>query len=271
MKGKFFISGNNILEVVGISEKDILGKTNIYEVIRVIDGVALFKEEHLDRMRKSLGMTEYCGKIKIEDVSQKIEDIIRVNGNENGNIKVIINKDEDEIYLYYVQHSYPTEDMYRKGVDTILYNGERNNPNAKIIDNNFREQVNKQIKDNGVYEAILVDKDGNLTEGSKSNIFMVKNETLITSPINKVLPGVTRGKIIELAKELKIDVEERNINKSEIADLDGMFISGTSPKILPIRKINGIKKFQKNNTIITKLVSNFNKKIEKYINLSKKI
>lgn len=271
MKGKFFISGNNILEIGDISEKDILGNTNIYEVIRVIEGIALFKEEHLDRMAKSLRMAQYCGKIQIGYISKKIEDIIKINENQNGNIKVVINKDEDKLHIYYIEHSYPTEDMYTKGVNTILYNGERNNPNAKIIDNTFREQVNKQIKDNSVYEAILVDKDGYLTEGSKSNIFMVKNEILITSPVNKVLPGVTRGKIIELAKELNINVEERNVDKAEIVDLDGMFISGTSPKILPIRKINSIKEFEKNNTIITSLISNFNKKIEKYINLSKKI
>ena len=84
-----------------------------------------------------------------------------------------------------------------------LYFGERENPNAKIINLSFREKVNKKIREKNAYEAILVDRKGYITEGSKSNIFMIKDNMLLTSPVKAVLPGVTRGEIIDIAEEVK--------------------------------------------------------------------
>lgn len=154
--------------------------------------------------------------------------------------------------------------MYENGVETILYFGERENPNAKIINDNFREKVNKEIKDKGVYEAILVDKNGYITEGSRSNIFMVKDNVILTSPVKAVLPGVTRGEIIEIAQKLQIQVKEIEYSYSDIDKLDGIFISGTSPKVLPIRKVNGIN-LNPNNDLIRKLMKEYDDEITRYI------
>ncbi|NRW83701.1 branched-subunit amino acid aminotransferase/4-amino-4-deoxychorismate lyase [Clostridium beijerinckii] len=150
------------------------------------------------------------------------------------------------------------------GVNTILYFGERENPNAKIINDTFRERVNKEIKDNNAYEAILVDSNGHITEGSRSNIFMVKGNKLLTSPVKAVLPGVTRGEIIDIANKVGVEVEEVEYKYSDIDKLDGMFISGTSPKILPIKTVNSIN-FNADNNLIRKLMKEYDDEIEKYI------
>ena len=142
--------------------------------------------------------------------------------------------------------------------------GERNNPNAKIINDDFRSKVTAEINENNAYEAILVDRNGFITEGSKSNIFMIKGNELITSPIKAVLPGVTRGKIIEIAHSVGIKVIEEEFSYKNIDKLDGMFISGTSPEILPINAVGEIKLNPENN-IIKILSEEYHKEIKKYL------
>jgi branched-chain amino acid aminotransferase len=79
-----------------------------------------------------------------------------------------------------------------------------------------------------------------------------------------VLPGVTRGRIIEIAHKLGIEVEEIEYKCSNIGNLQGMFISGTSPKVLPIKKVNDIK-LNPNNIIIKKIKKEYNDEIARYI------
>ncbi|EHJ01529.1 aminotransferase class IV [Clostridium sp. DL-VIII] len=236
----------------------------IYEVLRVMDGKPIFLENHLKRMENSFKLINEEFTLTYEKISDRIKLLIKNENKDNGNIKITYGVNEKALNVFFVEHSYPSKEMYENGVETILYFGERENPNAKIINDNFREKVNKEIRDKQVYEAILVDKNGYITEGSRSNIFMVKDNIILTSPVKAVLPGVTRGEIIGIAKKIQIQVEEVEYKYLDINKLDGMFISGTSPKVLPIRKVNDIN-LNPNNDIIRKLMKEYDDKIHAYI------
>ena len=93
---------------------------------------------------------------------------------------------------------------------------------------------------------------------------MVKDNELLTSPIKVVLPGVTRGEIIKIAEKLRIKIKEVEYKYSDIDKLDGMFISGTSPKVLPIKTVNDIS-LNPNNSIIRKLMIGYDNEINEYI------
>jgi len=236
----------------------------IYEVLRVIEGKPIFLETHLKRMKNSFELINEKFTCSYEEISMKIDDLIKTEKKVEGNIKITYGVHEKILKIFFVEHSYPCDEMYKNGVKTILYFGERENPNAKIVNENFREKVNSEIKDKDVYEAILVDKNGYITEGSKSNIFMVKDDKLLTSPTKAVLPGVTRGEIIKIAEKLGIEIKEAEYKYSDIDKLDGMFISGTSPKILPINAVNDIS-LNPNNGIIRKLMIGYDNEINQYI------
>ena len=236
----------------------------IYEVLRVIDGKPIFLENHLKRMKNSFELINEKFTLSYEEISMKIDDLIKTENKFEGNIKITYGVYEKILRIFFIEHSYPSDEMYKSGVKTILYFGERENPNAKIVNENFREKVNNEIKEKNVYEAILVDKNGYITEGSKSNIFMVKDNELLTSPIKAVLPGVTRGEIIKIAEKLGIKIKEVEYKYSDIDKLDGMFISGTSPKVLPIKSVNNIN-IDSNNDIIRKLMNEYNNEISQYI------
>ena len=236
----------------------------IYEVLRIIDGKPVFLESHLQRMENSFKLVGEKFPLDYNDICLQISELVKKENKSIGNIKLTYGLNSREFKVFFINHSYPTDDMYEKGVKTILYFGERTNPNAKIINDDFRSKVNAQIEKNKAFEAILVDRNGFITEGSKSNIFMVKGEELITSPVKAVLPGVTRGEIIKLAKNIGINVREEEFSFKDIDKLDGMFISGTSPKVLPINEVDEIK-LDPQNKIIKQILEEYNNEVKKYL------
>ncbi len=236
----------------------------IYEVLRVIEGKPIFLEAHIKRMENSFKLVNTEFPLNYEEILMKIQKLIKDEGKKAGNIKLTYGLNTKEFKVFFIKHSYPTDEMYKKGVKTILYFGERNNPNAKIVNDDFRSKVNDEILKHNAFEAILVDRNGFITEGSKSNIFMVKGNELITSPVKAVLPGVTRGEIIEIARKMGINVREEEFKFNDINKLDGIFISGTSPKVLPINQVDTIK-INPENEIIKKLSDEYNKEIDRYL------
>lgn len=236
----------------------------IYEVLRVIDGKPIFLENHFKRMENSFKLIGQEAILIYEEVSKKIYDVIKNENKLEGNIKITYEVYSKKLKIFFIEHSYPSNEMYENGVKTILYFGERENPNAKIVNENLREKINKEIKDNSAYEAILVDSNGYITEGSRSNIFMVNGNKLLTSPVKSVLPGITRGEIINLAKKIKMEVEEVEYKYLDVNKLDGAFISGTSPKVLPIKSINDTI-LDSDNGIIRRLMLEYDNEVSNYI------
>lgn len=265
---KFYLEDGHIEPVenytIDTNEKERI----IYEVIRVIDGVPLFFEDHIKRMEDSFRLMNKTFSYKFEKIKEYLSNLIKVNKIINGNIKLTFDIKTDTMKVFNIKHSYPSEELYRTGIKTIFYHGERTNPNAKVVDSRFRSKVIEEMKKSNAFEAILVDNNGYITEGSKSNVFLIKDNTLFTPPLEAVLPGITRGKIISVANSLGINVDESNVRFEELKDFDAAFISGTSPKILPISNVNDIK-LNVENELMRKLIKEFDREIELYVKKNK--
>jgi branched-chain amino acid aminotransferase len=94
----------------------------------------------------------------------------------------------------------------------------------------------------GFDEAIVMDQRGHVVEGSAENIFIVREGKLITPPItDNILEGITRKTVLELANDLKIPIEERSIDRTELIYADEVFLCGTGAKISPVSEIDGQK------------------------------
>ena len=261
---KYYLEDGHIEEISNYTKDADAKERIIYEVFRVANGVPLFYEDHIKRLESSFKLTNKVFSYKYDKVKEYILRLIKANDIKFGNIKLTFDVKTDTMKIISIKHSYPTKEMYDNGVNTILYHGERKNPNAKIVDSNFRSRVTEQINKYSAFEAILVNNNGYITEGSKSNIFMIKDGKLYTSPLEDVLPGVTRGRIIGVSKNNNIKFEERNIKYQDIEKYDALFISGTSPNILPIAKVDDIE-FDVNNNTMRELMDRFNENVENYI------
>ncbi|EDU36097.1 aminotransferase class IV [Clostridium sporogenes] len=262
---EFFIENEKIKERGSFEESFLKEGKSLYEVIRIIDGAPLFLKSHLERFYNSAKLEGLNLWLDEEEIKENINRLIEINKVSIGNIKLVFNfnKGKNNNFLcYFLKHNYPEDIEYKRGVKTILYHGERENPNAKVINMDFRKIVGEKIKEEKAYEAILVDRNGYITEGSKSNIFMIKDGKVITAPIEKVLPGITRQNIIDVCKNLNLKVGEEKVHYKEIYKLEGLFISGTSPKVLPIKSVDEIEFKSSENKLILSIMEGYNKAIE---------
>ncbi|EPY2283069.1 aminotransferase class IV [Clostridium sporogenes] len=265
---EFFIENEKIKERDSFEESFLKEGKSLYEVIRIIDRAPLFLKSHLERFYNSAKLEGLNLWLDEEEIKEKINRLIEINKVSIGNIKLVFNfnkRKNNNFLCYFLKHNYPEDIEYKRGVKTILYHGERENPNAKVINMDFRKIVGEKIKEEKAYEAILVDRNGYITEGSKSNIFMIKDGKVITAPIEKVLPGITRQNIIDVCKNLNLKVEEEKVHYKDIGKLEGLFISGTSPKVLPIKSVDEIEFKSSENKLILSIIESYNKAIEEDI------
>lgn len=211
----------------------------IYEVIRVLNGNLMFLKEHIDRIKNSFFLNNIKIELNYTELENSIKMVIKENNIINNNIKIIINiSDKTDYIVYPIVSKYPSEDMYEKGVEVGILKAVRENPNVKVLNYDFKKSISKKLSDENLYEVLLVNDKGNVTEGSRSNVFFIKENVVISPPADAVLKGITRMKTIEILKNNQIEFIEREVSEDEIEKFDGAFLTGTSINALPIYKIN---------------------------------
>lgn len=265
---KYLICNGNMIDRESYKSCNDFAANIVYEVIRVIDGVPLFLEEHMDRLVKSSEMISMDIRPLSGSIASNIKKLIEVNNKPAKNLKILVYKGDKsyiDYSIFFIQSNYPQPELYEKGIKAILFNALRENPNAKVQNSGLRERVNKALSESSAYEALLVNEAGEITEGSKSNVFFVKNNSLYTSPKQEVLLGVTRTRVIELARSLGIETIEASIHKSFLEKCDGLFITGTSPKVLPISNVDEFNYESSKNETILSLMKAYDSLIEDYI------
>ena len=230
-----------------------------YEVIRIIGGKFLFLKDHLERLGHSLkdsGLI-FPGENSIRD---SLKSLLKENHFADGNIRICLQKSkgpDPDLLCYFVPWIYPDECTYLSGVQLVSYAHERPNPGIKKWDDQFRTKVRKHIREHGVYEAVLVNRQGEITEGSRSNIFFIDaSNTLITPSGEDVLPGITRKYVLQICREQQIEVEERLVAMKELDTLEACFISGTSPKVLPVWQIDNFQ-FRADHPMVRNIMQRF--------------
>ena len=139
------------------------------------------------------------------------------------------------------------------------------NPNAKVLFSTFKEEVSRELKKQGAFEALLVNKSGYILEGSRSNMFFVKNNKVYTAKAKDVLLGVTRKHIFKACEKLNIKIIEESISKKELHKLEGAFMTGTSVNVLPIYSIDNIKLDSIKNKIIKEINNFYSTEMADYI------
>ena len=216
--------------------KGSLSLPSVYEVIRLIDGKPQFFEDHYRRLEKSLASMGMAVPFSSGRLESCIEELVSESGIRNHNIRIEVDISGHSVLHLNPTH-YPSQEMYEKGVRTDLFYGERKNPNIKAMDQELRDATDKAIKEGGLYEVLLVNRDGRITEGSRSNVFFIRGGEVYTSPSDEVLLGVTRSKIIEIIEQAGRTIHFESVKADDLGSFDAVFISGTSPKVMPVSAI----------------------------------
>ncbi len=242
---------------------------SVYTVVRIIGGIPLFLDQHLNRFLKSVELLGRKIIVDIQDINKKIFNLSLLNDAPDGNIKIIAHYRKTDIFpaetlIYFIKHNYPKENAYKTGINTLLFHAEREIPNVKIVNRKLRNETNKAINRENISEVILIDNNGNITEGSRSNIFFVSGNKVLTAPESDVLKGITRGYVIDICNELNIEIYETKIECNSLIKSDAAFITGTSPKVMPVRRIDHYN-FDVDNVILRKIMIMYDVKISNYL------
>ncbi len=266
---KFYILNGELRASEKYDPESICTGTSIYEVFRIIRGTPLFLGEHLDRLYRSAALLDREIDISSEDILQQVKWLSEANQVKLGNIEIIFNfcetpDQKPDFVMLFIEQRYPSDEQYRDGVGAISYDAVRIAPHVKQINLEMRQKTSSTIAENKLYEVILVNPDNHITEGSRSNVFFIEDETIFTPPVDLILPGITRDKIFKICMDNNINIREKNIRLREISNYDAAFISGTSPKILPLQFIDQVT-FNTSNALMRKLIRAYDQMIEEHI------
>jgi branched-chain amino acid aminotransferase len=268
-RGKYLIRKNELLACAGFDFDALTMRQSVYEVIRLMDGVPLFLEKHIQRMYRSLTLAGDQGFFDPDIVKEMISTLSATNKIETGNVKLVYPLDQSKaqngLVAFFIPHSYPTPEMYRDGVAMLSIRAGRPNPNAKITNLSLRRRANQLIADNNIYEVLLInDQEELVTEGSRSNIFFIHDKNIFTPPEDLVLPGITRNYVIEICRNHQIPLNERKIHYAELSSFSAAFITGTSPKVLPIRRIDSFW-FAPSDPLMRRIMKSYEAQVEEYV------
>lgn len=260
-------------EVLATEKTDVFGRIEnaaVYEVVKVVQGVPLFLEEHMERMRNSGHASGIALRKEDREILDEISTLVERNECPETNAKLVCARvGEEEIFLtYLIATEDPGPQGLSLGVHTILLRAERKDPHVKRVSSSFRDRVRDAMDKAGAYETLLVDGDGFITEGVRSNLFFVKGGNLCTPPSERVLLGVTRRHVVQICKTSGIEIREERLHRGEVEGIEAAFLTGTTVDVMPIGTIEACALGSSSHPVVQGIVEKYREEVEAYVHRS---
>jgi branched-chain amino acid aminotransferase len=227
----------------------------VFEGIRsyqTINGVKIFKaEEHFERFKKSCTLVDIPFHYSVEELEQISYQVLRRNNFRDAylrplvycgpNMSLCAAKEVSLIIAAWEWGKYLGDQLLRLCISSY----QRPNPKSTKIEAKVcGHYVNSilatnEAKQRGFDEALMLDMEGNVAEGPGANFFYEKDNVLYTPSLGHILPGITRKTVLQICRELDIEVVEKKCRPEELFDADGAFYCGTAAEIVGIESIEG--------------------------------
>lgn len=242
---------------ISVFDHGFLYGDGIFEGIRIYEGNIFRCKEHLDRLYDSAKSIMLNIPLSYEEMQEALVETIRKNDMRNGYIRLVVSRGPGNlgldplrcpaawVIIIVEQLSIYPEEAYREGLRSVSVSPRRNLPDAlnpKIKSLNYLNNVLVKIQSNlaGVGEAIMLNSQGYVAEGSSDNIFIVKRGTVYTPPCYVgALEGITRGAIMELCGKLGYPLKEEPFTLHDVYTADEVFFTGTAAEVIPVREVDG--------------------------------
>lgn len=232
---------------VSVFDRGFLYGDGVFETVRIYNGRPFMIDEHITRLLnglKTLRFKKLPAGLKVH--SEKVIDANRVK---NGILRIEVTRgespaDSDPTLVITAREAVPyAEELYNKGFKAIISSRRKDHrsPICNIKSANFLVLLlaKEEAMNYGADEAILLNYDGFVAEGSVSNLFILKDDKIITSSIKSgILPGITRRAVIETAKKMGLKVEEREVRPEELYSADEAFLTNSLMEIMPLVEID---------------------------------
>ena len=235
--------------------------TAVFEGIRCYEtetGLGVFRlADHMKRLHASARAINMTVPHSEQELCDATKEVIRANGLRSCYIRPIslfgasgigvnpIGYPVDTFIIAFPLGAYLGEDGIRNGI-RVHTSSWRRVPGtsvpatAKICGNYVNSALAvMEAKQNGYDEAVLLNENGMVAEGSGENIFAVADDVIVTPPLSSsILPGITRDSVIQVAREIGHEVQERDLTRGELYIADELFFTGTAAEVTPIREVD---------------------------------
>jgi len=244
--------------VVSIFDRGFLYGDGIFETLRVYDGKVFRMAQHLERMFTNFARLKIPSPQTAEQISANVERLVRDNGVKDGFIRIIATRGvsdfglgtksaRDPIVVIYAQNYPPPKaERYAKGWNVIISKERANAQSAmevtKTISRVHHVLAKMEAEEAGADDAVMINTDGFLAEGTASNLFIVKGGTVRTAPVSTgLLPGITRATVREVCDLLDVPFEEKQLRPEDLFSAEEAFLSSTMVELMPVVAVDGKK------------------------------
>ncbi|WLR47488.1 branched-chain-amino-acid transaminase [Halobacillus litoralis] len=242
--------------VVSVYDHGFLYGDGVFEGIRVYEGNIFKLDEHLNRLydsAKSIMLEIPHSKEELEEI---IAETVRRNQLETAYIRVVVSRGAGNLGLDPASCANPRlvviaealalfpKELYERGVRLASVSSRRNRPDVlppQVKSLNYLNNILVKMEANqaGVDEALMLNDQGYVTEGSADNIFIVKNGTILTPPTYLgALEGITRNAIIDLAEDKGYKVKEQPFTRHDVYVADEVFLTGTAAEVIAVVEVD---------------------------------
>lgn len=236
---------------VSVLDRGFIFGDGVYEVIPAYGSKALRFDHHMQRLQNSLDAVRIINPLSNDQWQQIIDKLIADTHSQDQYVYLHITRGVASRDHQFPEETQPTvfvmssvlhpvdEKLLKNGITAVTLDDIRwQHCNIKAIALLPNILLRQQAVDKDAKEAILI-RDGNMTEGAASNVFIVTNGVIKTPPKdNKLLPGITRDLIVELAQTHNIPIEETIISEKEFLAADEIWLTSSTKEILPVTQIN---------------------------------
>lgn len=226
--------------VVPLSNIEYSYGFGVYETVRVSRGQPLFVGKHCQRLMESARIIGLEHSFDAAQVKKNVQALLDTLKAETCNLKILLigsSRDDASISIIASNPLFPDRKLYKNGVSVTTYQYEREFPHAKSLNMLPSYLAYREAKRAGAYDALLFDRDDCVTEGTRTNFFAIKDRTIYGPPESDILLGVTRDNLLEVADRHGFTTAEQRMPLTSLSDYDGLFLTSTSSKIMPIAAV----------------------------------
>jgi branched-chain amino acid aminotransferase len=267
--------------LISVYDHGFLYGDGIFEGIRIYNGNIFKCKEHLDRLYDSAKSIMLKIPLSYEEMKHVLIETVRKNELRDGYIRLVVSRGPGDlgldpnrspkanVVIIVEQLAIYPEEAYLNGLKTVSVSTRRNIPDAinpKIKSLNYLNNIMVKIQANlaGVGEAIMLNSQGYVAEGSSDNIFIIKRGIVYTPPCYiGALEGITRAAIIGICQKIGIPVKEEPFTLHDVYVADEVFFTGTAAEVIAVREVDARVIGQgKAGTITTRLLKEFRAVVE---------
>lgn len=245
----FYVNGHFVpadQAALPINDLGIVRGYGVFDMLRTYNRVPFHLQDHLARLQRSAEQIDLEMPCPLDELEAMVLETHDRNDFENAALRVIVTggpspdlstpQGNPSLVIMVTPISLPPQEQYERGCKATAVEMIRERPSVKSLNYIGAIMAVQEATRREAVEALYLTKDGNITEGTRSNFFILRGNQLITPAVD-ILPGITRQVILALAPEY-FDVVERTVAYVELDEADEAFISSSTKELLPIVQVN---------------------------------